>query len=58
LIGPDRHSGSTESKTCHATHDAVFSWPDPLMAHRVLAEMAAARLADGQAALRVSLDAP
>jgi antitoxin StbD len=40
LIGPDRRSGSTESETWLATYDVVLSWPDPLMAHRVLTETA------------------
>lgn len=41
LISPDRRSGSTEYETWNATHDAVLSWPRPLMVHCVLIETAA-----------------
>jgi antitoxin StbD len=40
LIGPGRRSRSTEFETCHATYNAVLSWHDPQMAHRVLTETA------------------
>jgi antitoxin StbD len=40
LIGPERRIGSTEAETRNATYGAVLSWPDPPMAHRVLAETA------------------
>jgi antitoxin StbD len=39
-IGQDRRRGSTESATWNATYDAVLSWPNLLMAHRVLTETA------------------
>lgn len=40
MIGPGCRRGSTEYKTRSATHDAVLSWSDTLMAHRVLTETA------------------
>ena len=40
MIGPGCRRGSIEYETRSATYDAVLSWPDTLMAHRVLTETA------------------